>query len=228
MLDLGAVFDPDPARRPSYASLVREALSGLTTWPGVPDHGDLPDGRGQPVLVIPAFLTNDLVTRRLRGFLADCGFRAFGWGLGVDWGPTRHALEGLHARVGEISRAHGPVALVGISFGGLLARNLGHEQPGAVRHVVTVASPVRLPTATRLEPVVRLLSGGYSEAVDLARLQTRLPVPSTTIYTRDDGIVAPDSCRPHEDEGAVFEMGGPHIKLCSDPAVMRLIVQRLS
>ena len=43
-----------------------------------------------------------------------------------------------------------PVNVIGISLGGLLARDLAHETPERIRHVLTIAAPVRLPTATRL------------------------------------------------------------------------------
>ncbi len=107
------------------------------------------------MLVLPAPLTGDGATRPLRRFLAGCGFRAHCWGLGLNRGPMpalraglRRRLLGLHAREGA------PVSLVGVSTGGLLARDLAHSHPPeAVRQAITVASPFCLPTATTLEPL---------------------------------------------------------------------------
>jgi len=106
-----------------------------------------------PVLVVPAFLTGDRRMLDLRQFLDRCGFRTFGWELGVNWGPTPRLLDGLARRFDRLQREEGPLALIGVSLGGLLARNLAYERPDCVRHVVTIVSPFRLPTATTLGPL---------------------------------------------------------------------------
>lgn len=227
-LNLADVLDPDPARRPACARLVAELWSLLTYRPVPPPPQSLPNGRGRPVLVVPAFLTSDSFTGRLREFLMLCGLRSFGWGLGINWGPTPRLLEGLDRRLGNIRRDHGTVALVGVSLGGLLARNLAYERPDDIRHVATVASPFRLPTAINLAPLVRLCARHYSPAVQPARLREPLPVPATAIYTRDDGIVAWDSCFDAHSADLCIELSGAHLTLCSNPETMRVLVRRLA
>ena len=224
-LDLSQIFDPDKTRRPGLDRLAREGWSFLTYRPALPDRADLPPGDGRPVLVIPGMLGADIHTTRMRGFLDQCGFRAFGWGLGNNWGPTPRLLDGLQRRLHQIHAAHGPVVLVGHSLGGLFARNLAYDHPGDVRHVITVASPLRLPTASNLEPIVRLIAGRYSPAMDLGRLRTPLPVPATVIYTRDDGIIASDSCLPHDDAADLLGLNGAHLTLCNHPEALRAIVR---
>jgi pimeloyl-ACP methyl ester carboxylesterase len=228
MLDLDAVFDRDPARRMPYRRLGNEAIGVLTRRPRAPDPATLPRGQGRAVLVIPAFLTGDAITRDLRRFLASCGFTPYGWGLGINLGPTRRILHGLARRFDQVQRRHGSVGLVGISLGGLLARNLGYERPGGVSHIVTVASPFRLPTASTIRPLFALTAPHYSPEIDLARLSTPLPVPSTMIYTRDDGIVAPHSCWTEAEDGAVVALDGPHLFLASHPEAMRATVRGLA
>lgn len=228
MLNAADIFDADPARRPGYRRLAPELWSLFTYRPAAPPPESLPNGRGLPVLVVPAFLTGDGFTGRLRAFLTRCGFRAFGWGLGVNWGPTPRLLDGLDRRLADIRQDYGPVALVGISLGGVLARNLAYERPDDICHVVTVASPFRLPTASNLAPLIRLCALRYSPAIHPARLRFPLPVPATAFYTRSDGIVAWDSCYDANSDDVSVEMQGAHLTLCSNPETLRVLVQRLA
>src|SRR5271165_213214 len=225
--DFGSVFD-SCVERPSYAALLRELWSLLSYRSPRPVPGDLPCGDGRAVLVIPGFLCGDGLTAPLRTALSACGFRAFGWNLGMNWGPTPRLLSGLEARARHLHAQHGPLSLIGISLGGLLARNLAYDRPGDISHVVTVATPLHLPTASTLEPLVRLCARRYSPALDPARLQLPLPVPTTIIYTRDDGIVASESCRIDATGQDAIELTGPHLTLASTPAALTAIVRRLA
>jgi len=227
-LNLNDILDADTARRPAYGRLAAEIWSLLTYRPKPPPPESLPDGGGKPVLVVPAFLTGDSFTRPLREFLTRCGFRSFGWGLGINWGPTPRLLAGLDRRLSEIRRKHGKVALVGVSLGGVLARNLAYERPDDICHVATVASPFRLPTSVNLAPLVRLCARRYSPAVQPVRLGQPLPVPATAIYTSNDGIVAWDSCFDANSADLSVELSGAHLTLCSNPDALRALVRRLA
>ena len=82
MSGLSETFDRTGAvPRPPYRRLLSEAWAGLTYRPPLPDHADLPRGQDRVVLVIPAFLTTDAITRQLRAFLqpADTGRSAGSW-----------------------------------------------------------------------------------------------------------------------------------------------------
>lgn len=227
-LSLNHILDADPARRPGFHRLAAEIWSLLTYRPKPPPPESLPHGGGKPVLVVPAFLTGDSFTQPLRDCLTRCGFLSFGWGLGINWGPTPRLLEGLDRRFSDIRRDHGKVALVGVSLGGLFARNLAYERADDISHVATLASPFRLPTSVNLAPLVRLCALRYSPAVQLARLHTPLPVPATAIYTRDDGIVAWDSCFDANSADLCIELSGAHLTLCSNPETIRVLVRRLA
>jgi pimeloyl-ACP methyl ester carboxylesterase len=227
-LNAADILDPDPARRPGYGRLPAEIWSLLTYRPAPPSPESLPDGAGKPVLVVPAFLTGDSFTRPLREFLTRCGFRPFGWGLGINWGPTPRLLDGLDRRLSDIRRDHGTVALVGVSLGGIFARNLAYERPNDISHVATVASPFRLPTAVNLAPLVRLCARRYSPEVQPARLRQPLPVPATAIYTRTDGIVAWDSCFDANSADLCIELSGAHLTLCSNPETLRVLARQLA
>ena len=225
---MSTLFCADKSRRPPYRLLASEARALLFHRPAWPAPDSMPSGDGRPVLVIPAFLTGDGFTTGLRSFLGRCGFLAYGWELGVNWGPTPRLLDGLERRIVARTGEHGRVALVGISLGGVLARNVAYDRPDLVRHVVTVASPFRLPTASTLEPLVRLFSGRYSRDMDVARMDRKLPLPSTMIYIRNDGVVSPDSCSLDGPEGKVVELGGAHMTLASSPGAALAIVSGLA
>ena len=228
-MEAGAVFGGVAA--PPRRLLVTE-LRALATWrPPSPDPRSLPRGDGGPVLVLPAFLTADAFTAPLRRFLDACGHRSHGWRLGVNWGPTPALLAGLASRLRRLSDEAGgaPVALVGVSLGGLLARHLAHAAgPLLVRHVATLGSPLRLPTASPLAPIVRPLLPRYARDVDLARLAAPPPVPATVIWTRDDGIIAPCSCVTDDDAGDRFEVGGAHMVIARNPAALAILARRLA
>jgi hypothetical protein len=229
-LDIGTIFDRTGAvPRPPYWRLASELWSQIAYHPERPDPRELPRGRGRIVLVVPAFLTNDWFTTPLRGFLAQCGFRPFGWGLGVNWGPTPRLLAGLRQRLHDLRREQGgPIAVVGLSLGGLLARDLAHDFPRDVRHVITLAGPSRLPTASTIEVLVRPFVRWYSPAVQPSRVAAPLQIPSTSVYTRSDGVVAWESCRIDESNGAVFEVACSHVTIGRNPEALSIVVRRLA
>jgi pimeloyl-ACP methyl ester carboxylesterase len=226
---LAHVFDrTGKVGRPSIFLTMREAWS-LFYYPKAPDPAEMASGRGHVVLLVPALFTTDAVTRPLRRFLDACGYRSFGWSLGVNWGPTQRLVTGLRRRLAELREIEGgPVSVVGLSFGGLLARDLAYQCPNDVAQVITIASPLRLPTATILEPVIHLCALCYSSAMDIARLASPLPVPAAAIYTRQDGIVAWESCRSDDLDCQAIEVDGSHFAVCRNPDVFRAVARRLS
>jgi pimeloyl-ACP methyl ester carboxylesterase len=214
--------------RPPYGWLWRELRSLFTYRPPAPDSAALPPGNGHVVLVVPAFLTTDAVTRSLRQFLARCGYRPFGWELGVNWGPTPYALDGLRRRLRQLRAVEGgPISLIGVSLGGLLVRDLAFDCATDFRHVVTLVSPYRLPTASTIEPLVRLAARFYAADIDMSRLSSPLPAPSTAVFTRDDGIVAWQSCFSAGTACASVEVSGAHLTICRNPAALRIVAERL-
>lgn len=224
-----AFFDGSgTVRRPDHRRLLGEAGSFLTYFPRMPEPIAAP-AAGHVVLVVPAFLTTDAFTRPLRDFLRRCGYRAFGWDLGINLGPTPRLLAGLRRRLDELCRLEGgPISVIGVSLGGLLARDVAFDHPSQVRHVITVVSPFRLPTATTIEPLFHLLAPLFSEDLLPERLKLPLPVPATAIYTRDDGLVAWESCMG-KDEGCIdIAVSGSHVTVCRNPAVLTAVGQRLA
>lgn len=228
-IDPAAIFDrTGTVRRPPAWRVFREAFSQLTYFPPLPDHLDVPMGRGHVVLLIPGFLTNDSLTHELRTYLHRCGYRSFGWGLGVNWGPTPRLVAGLRGRLAQL-RALGSdrVSVIGVSLGGLLARDLAYDAPNDVRQVITIASPINLPTASTAEPLIRLAARFYHPAIDVPRLARPLPVPSCAIFSRDDGSVAWETCRSADPACLNIEVAGPHCSIQRRPDVLRAVAMRL-
>ena len=167
----------------------------------------VPPGDGHPVLVLPGLLASDLSTAPLRRFLRALCYDAHGWGLGRNLGPRAGLREKLDAALRRLRDRHGRrVSLVGWSLGGIFARELARSHPDDVRCVITLASPFRDITASHAARLVALRPGGrpLREAQELrAWLRAPLPVPTTSIYSRTDGIVAWQSCL--EEEGPTRE-----------------------
>jgi pimeloyl-ACP methyl ester carboxylesterase len=230
MARLNGIFDrSERERRPPYRALLSEARSLLFYHPAPPDPATMPSGNGHVVLIIPAFLTTDIVTRPIRAFLERCGYRVLGWDLGINWGPTPRILLGLRRRVAELRDIEGgPISVIGVSLGGLLARDVAYDCPDGIRDVITLVSPIVLPTASTIEPLIRLCAPFYSSAIDLERLHRPLPMPATAVFTRGDGLVAWQSCASDDPNCISVEVTGSHVTICRNPEVLRLVAGRLA
>lgn len=194
-----------------------------------------PRGVGRPVLVLPGFLTDDDATVMLRHYLCEQQHVAYPWGLGINLGPTESILDGLEQRLDEILAAHGePVSLVGVSLGGLYARDLARRRPGAVRQVITLASPFRIERSSQ-SSMGALFDALSPIHVDPSRFSVwtlprePLPVPATAIYTRSDGIVAWETCVDGNSRKAEnIEVIGSHSGLVHLPTALYAVADRLA
>jgi pimeloyl-ACP methyl ester carboxylesterase len=152
-----------------------------------------PRGDGHAVLVYPGLLASDLSTRPLRRLLRTLGHDARGWdqgrNLGARSGVFDDALQRLRAVRAETGRN---VSLVGWSLGGLYAREIAKMAPEIVRVVVTLGSPFTGPRdASNARRAYEWLQRGRTQSTHRHEdLRTPPPVPTTSIYTRADGIVA--------------------------------------
>src|SRR5579864_2552336 len=171
-------------------------------------------------------------TASLRRFLAGCGYAVHGWGPGANLGPTAIALDGLELLLSEVHAKHGrKVSLIGHSLGGVIARELAKQKPEQVRQLVLLASPIRHPTASPLEPIYKLLSRWHriDATASAERLNAPPDVPVTSIFTRSDGIIAWESCLeaagPQRENVAVR---GSHGTMVRNARAWRVIAERLA
>jgi hypothetical protein len=55
------------------------------------------------------------------------------------------------------------------------------------------------------------------------------PVPVTALFSRDDGVIDWRASVPTESEMVeIVEVSGPHMTICSNPQVQRIVVERLA
>jgi pimeloyl-ACP methyl ester carboxylesterase len=191
-------------------------------------------GEGRPVLVLPGFLAGDRVTADLRAHLRSRGFHTHRWTLGLNQGFTDAILDGLVARLDALYARHGrPVAIVGWSLGGLMARWLAHLRPEAVERIVCLGSPWRPEVEqNRVTPAFRLAEQywGFSDRTDdvITLLRRPVPVPSVAIYSPLDGLIHGDGCRQDDAEHCEnVVVPASHCGLCHNPAAVMAVTDRL-
>ena len=182
-------------------------------------------GDGHSVLVLPGLGASDRSTVPLRRYLRSLGYGVSGWGLGRNPGPSLDVQRGLTRRLQEVYAERGRrVSLVGWSLGGLYARELARTHPGLVRQVVSLGSPFRALDDARE-------SGRLSWPPDASgrSFARQLPVPSTAIYSKSDGITGWHNCREIEsDTTDNVEVPGSHCGLGHNPVAVWVIADRLA
>ena len=193
-----------------------------------------PRGDGHPVLMLPGFLASDLSMAPMRRYLRELGYDAHAWRMGRNIGGVarmraalRDRLAGIHAVTGR------KVSIVGWSLGGVYARDLALQVPDMVRYVVTLGSPFANDvTATNATRLYEALSGeGVDDNPELrAAISGDLPVPTTSIYSRTDGIVNWRTCllRPSDTAENIEVHLASHIGLGVNPAALWAVADRLA
>jgi pimeloyl-ACP methyl ester carboxylesterase len=191
-----------------------------------------PVGDGHPVLVFPGLVTGDLTTVVLRNFLGAQGYAAYAWEQGINFGPRPGVIEGCLERLKELRAEHGcTVSLIGWSLGGVYARELAKMAPEDVRSVITLGTPFTgHPKATNAWRLYELASG--DKLVDDARLEALKetpPAPTTSIYSRSDGIVA-WRCSVEQETASSenIEVHASHFGIGMNPTALYAIADRLA
>ena len=220
-----------------------------------------PDIEGTPpVIVIPGLWGSDETMRKLRLFLTQSGYDAQGWGLGRNlagrgwsgeisdlsdgWAigerdrPNKGegAVPALCDQFGELvkhrSEALGrPIALVGWSLGGLLAREAARDYPDYVSGVITLGSPVIG------GPKYSFVNGRYRRLgldIDWIAQQTikrhvvPIQCPVISIYSKHDAIVhwsaSLDRWTPHAKH---YEVDCSHMAFGFHPPTLKIIKNEL-
>jgi pimeloyl-ACP methyl ester carboxylesterase len=200
---------------------------------GAPFLARAPRGAPHAVIVLPGLGATDRSTVAIRRYLGFLGYEATGWNRGRNIRPAGADLPAVAAQIRSLREATGtPVSLIGWSRGGIIAREVARLVPDATRMVVTLGSPFAAPGASNVGAVWRRLTGEAFPAPSpeqLRRLAEALPVPSTSIYSRSDGVVAWRACRQAEGpQSENVEVRGSHIGLGFSPAALWVIADRLA
>lgn len=162
----------------------------LPAWPALQQA---PAGDGHSVIVFPGLAASDTSTFPLRRYLEGLGYDVTGWQQGSNFGPRAGVLETIKRMVRETHLSSGRrVSLVGWSLGGVYAREIAKELPESVRCVITLGTPFSgPPRSTNAWRLYEMVSGREiereAESFDLHKAP---PMPTTSLYSKTDGIVA--------------------------------------
>ncbi len=189
-------------------------------------------GDGHPVVVFPPLGASDITTAPMRQFLRARGYTPYAWSQGFNFGPRAGVLEGCRELVAAAHRRHGtPVSLVGWSLGGLYAREIAKEMPEAVRCVVTLATPFTgHPRANHAWRFYEWVSGRRVDDDALLTELRRPPAcPTTSIYSKTDGIVAwPCSINEPAPRTENIEVHASHLGMGLNPLALFALADRLA
>ena len=177
---------------------LRAPIEAAMLVPSLPMLMRAPRGDGHHVIAIPPFGAGDAFTTVMRSYLGRMGYQVHPW--------RRQEILALHRlstvalkRLGELAAgAGGQVSLIGHSLGGIYAREVARAAPELVRRVITVGSPFAGDLKSNVVwPMYESVTGTRIKSIPpevMARLNEPLPVPSTAIYSRTDGVVAWRAC----------------------------------
>lgn len=226
------------ATRPPLRFLLTEPARGLADLATLPLAAPwlwfAPRGDGHGVLVLPGLLASDSSTALLRRVLGVLGYQVRGWSLGRNLGPTDEVLDELPVMLSALVRQTGrPVSVIGWSLGGIYAREIARQHPGQVRQVITLGSPFALTDSqqSHADRSYRRHAGLHANGRVPTRehLSRPIPVPSTAVYSRRDGIVAWQACiEPETDLHQNVEVRCAHLGFGVDPATLWLVADRLA
>jgi pimeloyl-ACP methyl ester carboxylesterase len=166
----------------------------------------VPKGDGHPVMVLPGLFAGDGYLTPLRRWLRRVGYTAVPSGLDLNPGWSRRLVEQL----GEIAeeqheRSGQRVTIIGHSMGGALARSVALRRPHAIRHVITLGSPLRIEAQRELGPEVRL----------------------SAIFSRNDLIVRHPYALATDAHARNVEVQGSHVGLAVNSEVYRYLASAL-
>ena len=195
-----------------------------------------PMGDGHPVIVFPGLSASDGSTLPLRNFLATRNYQVSGWNQGHNFGPRAGVLDAASLQVHETFLAAGKrkVSLIGWSLGGIYARELAKLHPEWVRDVITLGTPFAgAPHSTNGARLFKLTSGQNPHTHPMKlNLSTPPMVPTTSIFSRTDGIVAwkgsiqaPSRSNPKTEN---IEVIASHLGIGISPSSLWAVADRLA
>ena len=235
--DVVVLSNDEEPRAPSKAlwaaELPRAAWTVATWWRHREALAAAPCGDGRAIMLLPGLFNSDRSNFVLRRFLNERGYRAEGWRLGRNLGARTVGADGerLIAAVAALHDRAGPVTLIGVSLGGIVARLVAHRRPELVRAVITISSPFAgSGKATNVWRAFEWVTGERLDdpvVIERSRgIAAPLPVPATAIWSRSDGLVNGAICR--DEAGDAVEVGSGHLGVQVKPAVLLAVARVLA
>jgi len=230
--------DKSDIKKPGMFWLVTEAARALleygTFFPYKHFTSSSSEGDGHPVLILPGFMSGDMSTRPLREFLKSLGYQTFGWGLGRNFGEESDIDRLLDLSDSIFQEHRKKITIIGWSLGGIYARQIAKSRPHLIRQVITLGSPFSGLSANNHVAWIHkaITSGRVEDVIDpelLADIPKPAPVPTTAIYSKQDGIVPWEYCIEQEESDIHqnIQVYGSHLGLGVNPTVVKIIVDRL-
>jgi pimeloyl-ACP methyl ester carboxylesterase len=207
---------------------------------------DVPRGDGRLVLVLPGMFGNDLYLEPLHRWLKRIGYTPVRSSLIINAGCPQRLTEEIEGHLAiQRSTRRGPVAIIGHSRGGILARALAAKLQADASHLVLLGSPAaavsramdyrteaaQVPAGNAvyragqrarqlLDPDCDAPECGCAFLADVrAPLHARTRV--TSIFSSEDPIVPRSACRvPGADN---HEITGTHSGLAYNVVALELI-----
>jgi pimeloyl-ACP methyl ester carboxylesterase len=197
----------------------------------------LPTGDGHAVVIFPGLAAEHRSVGPMKRFCEELGYAAYDWGRGFNIGPEGDLdrwLNGLAQHVYDVTSTHRQrISLIGWSLGGIYAREVAKKLSRRVRQVITLGTPIGEALehnhANWLYRVLNRQRPVLDDAL-LLRMRTAPPVPTTSIFSRADGIVAWQACLQEGTRNDIenIEVHGSHCGLGWNAAVFEVIADRLS
>lgn len=198
---------------------------------------EVPHGDGRPVLLIAGFLAGDSSLNVMSEWLKRIGYYSELPGITFNINYTEIVIKALTLRLVDVFGWKGRrVTLVGHSRGGLLAKVVAHRHPEMVEQVICLGSPLANPwdvnpvtmAGVRVAQMFNFVRYGKGQMIErraLRDLEAAPKVPTTSIYTRSDGIVHWQAC-VREDVRCI-EVDSSHVGLAVNPDVYKVVARLL-
>jgi hypothetical protein len=211
----------------------RVVFEFLATVLATPLLTAMPRGDGHCVVLIPGFMQDGSNMLPMQRYLEVLGYETRICNA-VAHGVTVESVVRYASEIDSLARTTGaPVSIIGWSLGGLIARALASQRPRSIRQVITLGSPFSGdPADNALARIFGCMSGVLTAPVEeqvASAARQSLTIPSSSIYSRSDGIVPWQNCidassGPYSEN---IEVMSSHAGLGVHPMALLVIANRL-
>ena len=250
--ELHDAFEHDPSIEHASTPLWREVI-----WPsewvrlrasGVFYGIGVPRGDHQPVMLVPGFMSGDILMLEMQRWLRRIGYDAYTSGIVWNTDCPDQTARHLISRIKAIHEKTGmKVNLVGHSLGGMLSKYIVQAEPALIDRVITLGSPFASlvkahPSVIGIwEKLKNSRSGligrnlkascatGYCTCgfVKSMIIPEQVAPPQFAVYSKKDGVADWRSCM-EEDDSLNSEVNCTHIGMIVHPEVYRVVARRLA